>query len=112
MYDALRRRISKAIADYVTHSTLRTDDVLAVDVKSTKLASSTESYFYLKDALGSVIDIVDSSGNLKQYYVYSSFSKIVSIKDGFNHPGKSSNSKFFRELIDVSNNSPMSRCSF
>lgn len=65
-----------------THSSLRTDDVLAVDVKSTKIASSTGSYFYLKDALGSVVDIVDSSGNLKQHYAYSSFGKIVKITDG------------------------------
>jgi RHS repeat-associated protein len=64
-----------------THSTLRTDDVLAVDVKDSKMASQTGSYFYLKDALGSIIDIVDNSGNLKQHYVYSSFGKIVKISD-------------------------------
>jgi RHS repeat-associated protein len=64
-----------------THSTLRIDDVLAVDVKDTKLAPQTGSYFYLKDALGSIIDIVDSSGNLKQHYAYSSFGKIVKISD-------------------------------
>jgi RHS repeat-associated protein len=63
-----------------THSTLRTDDVLAVDVKDIKVAT-TGSYFYLKDALGSVIDIVDSSGNLIQHYAYSSFGKIVKISD-------------------------------
>jgi RHS repeat-associated protein len=65
-----------------THSTLRTDDVLAVDVKDSKIASQTGSYFYLKDALGSIIDIVDSSGSIVQHYAYSAFGKILKILDG------------------------------
>ncbi|MDP7322209.1 MAG: RHS repeat-associated core domain-containing protein [Bacteriovoracaceae bacterium] len=73
---------SNSVIGVYTHSTLRTDDVLAVDVKSSKLASSTGSYFYLKDALGSVVDIVDGSGNLVQHYSYSSFGKILKIVDG------------------------------
>ena len=68
-----------------THSTLRTDDVLAVDVQNTKLANQVGSYFYLKDGLGSVIDIVDGSGNLVQHYAYSSFGKLLSIKDANNN---------------------------
>ncbi|MDP7319509.1 MAG: RHS repeat-associated core domain-containing protein [Bacteriovoracaceae bacterium] len=73
---------SNSVIGVYTHSTLRTDDVLAVDVKSSKLASSTGSYFYLKDALGSVVDIVDGSGNIVQHYAYSSFGKILKITDG------------------------------
>ena len=68
-----------------THSSLRTDDVLAIDVQDTKLASQIGSYFYLKDGLGSIIDIVDSSGNLVQHYAYSSFGKILSVKDANNN---------------------------
>ncbi|MCO4755927.1 MAG: hypothetical protein KC478_15715 [Bacteriovoracaceae bacterium] len=64
-----------------THSTLRTDDVLAVDIRSNKLANQTGSYFYLKDALGSVVDVTDANGNLVQHYTYSSFGKVLKIVD-------------------------------
>lgn len=57
-----------------THSGLRTDDVLAVDKSGT-------SYFYLKDHLGTVSDIIDSSGSLVQHYVYSPFGKIIRIEN-------------------------------
>lgn len=57
-----------------THSGLRTDDVLAVEKSGT-------SYFYLKDHLGTVNDIVDTNGNLVQHYVYSPFGKIVRIEN-------------------------------
>ena len=65
-----------------THSTLRTDDTLAVDVQDTKLASSTGTYYYLKDALGSIVDIANSAGNIVQHYSYSSFGKILGITNG------------------------------
>lgn len=58
-----------------THSTLRTDDVLAMD-------KGNASYFYLKDRLGTVNEIIDASGSVVQHYAYSAFGKIVSIKDG------------------------------
>lgn len=58
----------------ITHSGLRTDDVLAVD-------KSGASYFYLKDHLGTVNDIISSAGNLVQHYVYSPFGKIVRIEN-------------------------------
>lgn len=64
-----------------THSTLRTDDVLAADIRSTKLANQTGSYFYLKDALGSVVEVTDANGNLVQHYAYSSFGKVLKIVD-------------------------------
>src|SRR5690606_25025780 len=56
-----------------THSGLKTDDVLSADIRSNKLASQIGSYFYLKDAQGSIIDIADSSGNSIQHYSYSAF---------------------------------------
>jgi len=40
------------------------------------IAPSSGSYFFLKDGLGSIIDITNSSGNIVQHYVYSSFGKI------------------------------------
>ena len=67
-----------------THSTQRTDDTLAIDVKSTKIASNLQSYFFVKDALGSIIDITDSNGNVIQHYSYSSFGKLLKITDSSN----------------------------
>lgn len=58
-----------------THSMLRTDDVLAMD-------KGNASYFYLKDHLGSINEIIDSSGNIIQSYSYSAFGKILATKDG------------------------------
>ena len=65
-----------------THSTLRTDDTLAVDVKDTRIANSTGTYYYFKDALGSIVDIANSAGSIVQHYAYSSFGKILKITDG------------------------------
>ncbi len=57
-----------------THSSLRTDDVLAIDKSGT-------SYFYLKDHLGTINDIINASGDLVQHYVYSPFGKIIRIEN-------------------------------
>jgi hypothetical protein len=68
-YDAA----NNVLARY-THSTLATDDVLSASVTNSgvtaKLAQSAQSYFYLKDQLGTVTDISDSSGNKLQHQVY------------------------------------------
>lgn len=64
-----------------THSGLRTDDVLAVDVRSNKLAQTPGTYVYLKDALGSIIDITDSDGSIVQHYAYSSFGQLIKISN-------------------------------
>ncbi len=68
-----------------THSTLRTDNTLSVRVTSAGasagIAYASGSYQYLMDALGTVVAVVDNSGNLVQRYVYSVFGKILSIKD-------------------------------
>ncbi len=111
-YDALGRRINKVIKDFeklselarkylyhgqdilaeldesnntlavYTHSTLRMDDVLSVDVRSKKFATTEGSYFFLKDDLGSIVDITDSNGTVVQHYSYSAFGRILGIKDG------------------------------
>ncbi|MFY7993710.1 MAG: RHS repeat domain-containing protein [Bacteriovoracaceae bacterium] len=69
-----------------THSGMRTDDVLSMDVTSygvsKGIAQAAGSYFFHKDGLGSVIEITNSSGNIIQHYVYSSFGKILKIMNG------------------------------
>ncbi len=68
-----------------THSPLSDDDILGSEISSegvsSGLAQSPGKYYYLKDQLGSVDDIVNSTGNIIQHYDYSSFGKIVSIKN-------------------------------
>ncbi|MFT6069643.1 MAG: RHS repeat-associated protein [Bacteriovoracaceae bacterium] len=75
---------NKLLVTY-THSTLRTDDVLAVDVTAdgvTKnVAQSAQSYFYIKDGQGTVVDVVDSAGQKVQHHVYSSFGELRVVKD-------------------------------
>ena len=68
-----------------THSGLRTDDVLSVYVTSSGeragLAQSSGSYYYGKDALGSILVVADSGGNKLQRYVYEGYGTIASIRD-------------------------------
>lgn len=68
-----------------THSPLKADDVLTVDVQSAGvtagLAQTQGKYQYLKDAIGSVTEVVNNSGTIVQRYEYSSFGKLKSIKD-------------------------------
>jgi RHS repeat-associated protein len=69
-----------------TQSGLRTDDTLAMDVTGAGvtegIAPNSGTYHFLKDGLGSVIDITDSSGSIVQHYSYSSFGKILKITSG------------------------------
>jgi RHS repeat-associated protein len=78
---------NKILATY-THSMLRTDDVLAMDVTadgvSAGLAPSTNSYHFIKDGLSTTFDIVNSQGNLVQHYNYSAFGNILKISDAAN----------------------------
>ena len=68
-----------------THSSLRTDDTLSTQVTplgvTGGVAQASGSFFYLKDSLGTITDVVDGTGNLVQHYVYSSFGKILKITD-------------------------------
>ncbi len=68
-----------------THSPLMPDDILSAEISSSGqsagLAQSVGKYYYLKDALGSVTDITNSSGEIVQRYDYESFGKIRSVKD-------------------------------
>ncbi len=75
---------NNVLAQY-THSPLRPDDVLAVQITATGasagLAQASGKYFYLKDLLGSITDITDASGNVVQKYEYSAYGKIYAIRD-------------------------------
>ena len=70
------------LASY-TQSTLRTDDPLAINIttkgqeKGRALASG--DYYYLKDGLGSVTDIINDNGELIQHYIYSSFGELLKV---------------------------------
>ena len=113
-YDALGRRVKKRILEnnsevvrkYVydaneviailndendvlvkyTHSGLRTDDVLSMQVTTdgvnAGVAQNSGTFQFVKDGLGSIIDVVDSSGTKVQHYSYSSFGKLLKIEDG------------------------------
>lgn len=69
-----------------TNSTRGIDDVLSVAVTSKGrdqgIAPTQGSYFFLKDALGSITDITNSSGSIIQKYGYSAFGKLLKVKDG------------------------------
>lgn len=68
-----------------THSPLSPDDILEAEITTegadAKLAQSSGKYYYLKDILGSITDVADGSGNILQKYEYSSFGKVLSIKN-------------------------------
>jgi RHS repeat-associated protein len=70
---------------YYTHSSLRLDDVLSVDVTAKgvteKIAQVQGSYHYLKDALGSITSVSSSSGNVIQGYHYTSYGKLTKVSD-------------------------------
>ena len=76
---------NNVLAKY-THSGLRTDDMLAVDVTSdgavAGVGKQAQSYFYIKDALGTVVDVADSSGQKLQHQIYSAFGKLIGVEDG------------------------------
>ena len=73
---------NKILISY-THSMLRMDDVLAEDVTADgvikKLAKNAGTYFYLKDGLGSTIDITNGNGDIVQHYAYSAFGKLLKV---------------------------------
>ncbi len=68
-----------------THTPIVMDDILASNITSAGvsagLAQSSKNYYYLKDHLGSVTSIADSSGNIVQRYDYRTFGKILSIRN-------------------------------
>ena len=69
-----------------THSPLMPDDILSSEISSdgvsAGMAQNSGEVFYLKDALGSVSTILNSSGGVLQKYDYSVYGKEFSIKDG------------------------------
>lgn len=79
---------SNLLARY-THSSLRTDDVLAVDITSNgvaqKLAPAQGTYVFLKDQVGTVDSIANGAGAIVQKNSYSGFGVRVGVRDGINN---------------------------
>lgn len=69
-----------------THSGRKTDDVLSMQVSSegvnAGIAPNSGSYYFQKDAIGSVINIVNGAGTVVQHHAYSSFREIAKIMNG------------------------------
>lgn len=68
-----------------THSPLMPDDILSTSFESEAvsagLTNGPTKIYYLKDQLGSITEIVNSSGSVLQSYEYGAFGNLVSIKD-------------------------------
>ncbi len=96
-YDALGRRIEKNVDGTATKYLYDEQDILAeydgnnqlltryvhgkgID-EPISLTKNGQTYFYHTDALGSVIAITDSAGNVVQRYEYDSFGNIISMSD-------------------------------
>ena len=75
------------LARYI-HSTLRTDDTLAMEVTASgvtaEVASESKTYVFIKDQIGSVVQIADTLGNIVQKYDYSGFGATTRILDSAN----------------------------
>ena len=63
-----------SITKTYTHSTLRTDDPLAVD-------KAGETLDFIKDGLGSITDITNDEGFKVQHYEYSAYGELKAITD-------------------------------
>tara|TARA_B110001454_G_scaffold219058_1_gene249667 strand:+ start:18570 stop:19886 length:1317 start_codon:yes stop_codon:yes gene_type:complete len=67
------------------HSSLRDDDILSTEVttngKDSGIAKNAGRYHYIKDHLGSIEAVTDSSGEIIQKISYSTFGKVEKIVD-------------------------------
>jgi RHS repeat-associated protein len=85
----------RLLASY-THSPLSADDVISVHFtghavkavnggdainSATSLSSASGNFYFLKDHLNTVNDIIDSNGNIVQKYEYSSFGELRGLKN-------------------------------
>ncbi len=92
-YDALGRRVTKKVNDNVTQFRYDGDDlILEMDENDSITANyifgpgidnplsmnrNGRNCYYLKDGLGSITELTDSTGNVVKEYKYSVFGKIV-----------------------------------
>jgi YD repeat-containing protein len=98
IYDGLRRRIVKDVDGTFTRYVYDNEDIiLELDGNNNQLAYYThgqgidepismqragQNYYFITDALGSIIKVVDTSGNTVNEYVYDSFGNMVSKTEG------------------------------
>lgn len=77
---------SNALLAQYLFSKLQPDDVLSMKVTQAGVnagfAPATGIFYFLKDSLGSVTDIVDNAGNLRQHFDYSSFGNLLRMTNG------------------------------
>jgi len=83
-YSVSSSETNTLIARY-THSGLRADDVLAVDAidlgtDANPIATTTGSFQYIKDGLGTISEIYDSSGRRIQRMIYSAYGVLLGVK--------------------------------
>ncbi|MFP5491655.1 MAG: RHS repeat-associated core domain-containing protein [Bacteriovoracia bacterium] len=64
-----------------THSGMRMDDVLGVEVTNAGvdggMANSSGKFYFLKDVMGTITDIIDAAGVVVQRYSYSAFGRLL-----------------------------------
>jgi RHS repeat-associated protein len=77
---------SNSVLAKYTNSGVSTDDVIAVDISSdgvqAGLAKQAGAYYLLKDSIGTVTDVADGNGSIKQTYLYSAFGRLLKVVDG------------------------------
>lgn len=73
------------LAEY-THSKLVADDILSMKITqagvNAGLSDALGTFYFLKNHIGSVTDIVNAAGEIVQHYEYSAFGKVLKITDG------------------------------
>jgi len=97
IYDVLGRLIRKTINDKIAIYVYRGNDIIAIYTNPSKILSTFvhgfgmdniiamrtfsngawQNYYYHKDAMGSVIALTDSTGNIANEYTYDSFGNVA-----------------------------------
>jgi RHS repeat-associated protein len=76
---------SGSVLSKYTHSNVAVDDVVAAHYTpagvTAGLATTSGTAYFLKDATGSITDVINGSGNIVQSYGYAAFGSILSIKN-------------------------------
>jgi len=67
---------------HVVNSGPGIDNILSMTV----YASTTSTYYYVKDHLGSVQAIVDVAGSIVESYQYDAWGNVLEVKDGSGNP--------------------------
>jgi RHS repeat-associated protein len=101
-YDGLGRRVAKNVDNTVTKYLYDMEDILleldATDNITARythgpgidepisLDKDAQSYYYIADGLGSIVKLVDTTGNVVNNYIYDSFGNIMEKTEGVANP--------------------------